>query len=73
MKTSMVKKVTSIPKSEKKRKSPVSVDIKSLNHIFEGHKELLEKLRKEAKKNFRTPKEQLVYYTWKCIEFMEDE
>ena len=43
----------------------------SLELIFENNKELLVKLNSEAAKNFRTPAQQVVYYTWKCIDFMK--
>ena len=37
--------------------------------LFLGHEQLYTKLKEQAKLNFRTPDQQLVYYTWKCIEF----
>ena len=46
-------------------------ETKALELIFKNSKDLLVKLNAEADKNFRTSAQQLVYYTWKCIDFME--
>jgi len=42
-----------------------------VKRIFAGNDRLYNKLKEQAKLNFRTPEQQLIYYTWKCIEFTE--
>jgi len=65
IKESSEKKVVLVPKT--KTASDISKEVAT---IFKDHQQLLGKLRTEAKKNFRTPNEQLIYYTWKCIDFI---
>jgi len=55
---------------ESKKRRPY-IKHKAVQEIFKENPDLLKKLIHEAKKNFRTPPEQLIYYTWKCIDFME--
>ena len=63
-------RVTNLP-VKRQRKPKTSSETKALELILKDIKDLLAKLNTEAEKNFRTPFQQLVYYTWKCIDFMK--
>ena len=58
-------------KVKKVRKKRTSVEFKAIQEIFKDHQDLLGKLHREAEKSFRTPSQQLIYYTWKSIDFMK--
>jgi len=55
---------------ESKKRRPY-IKHRAVQEIFKDEPELLKKLNLAAKKNFRTPPQQLIYYTWKNIDFME--
>ena len=70
-KTNNLSAETFIGEVKKIRKRRTDPSTKALELIFENSKDLLVKLNAEADKGFRTPAQQLVYYTWKCIDFMK--